>query len=832
MRTVLVAMVCGLTGALAAGADSGSADFPVVQGGQAECQIVLGKGALPVERQAAADLARCLKLMTKVEVPLVAEGQEKAGVPRILVGPCPLPRAVMSSVKARDYGGYIIKQVRADLVLRGPNEYGSANAVYGLLEDTLGCHWFMPSELFEYVPQRAEVVLPSLDVAVNPGFRFRYFSGVEEGGPWEYRNRLDQPGNPDAPFLAQGHILYALYPPSQYGKDHPEYYALLGGQRRVPANDSDQAANPCTSNLEVIQIAIEKTNKFFDDRPQASTHSLCINDTNTWCECPACKALDVPLSRWRDREIYSDRYYTYANAVARGVRAKHPNQYLGVFAYFGVEPPPVKIAHLEPNIYVGITQDCSQHYDAKYRQTDYDFITQWQKKAAHVGKYDYFGLGAVVPRYYPHLIAQDIKHSKAVGLEGYHSEAYPLWSEFGPHVYLAARMLYNPALDPDKLLKELFTDLYGPAASEMAAFYQAMENAWMSHKRPGTWFEGIGSMAQQISMYQAEDLAAMRAHLRRAAQLADTDLAKQRVAYVQRGTAYGLNLIEGWLAAEKLAGTKIASRNAAEAARLVKQVNRCLTEAPRLWQSSIMDDPLGIKWYKDGARSHVIAQWSGHCQEATIQALRALAACSSRDDRLVNDLFAELKGTEVETILRVCRGEFDSALNLLPHGSFEGAEGLAGVKPTGPEWTSEGAPPGWGYWKGDPAKGKLYLDAGKAHGGRLSAAIQGGQCLCYIATVPVQPGKRYAVSGWGFAEKVSPTRKTTLEVRWQDKDSRWSNSERNTSSAVRNAGGWERLVSAVTAPEGAARAVILLVVYDLPEGERAWFDDVSYVEVP
>jgi len=93
--------------------------------------------------------------------------------------------------------------------------------VYGLLEDTLGCHWYMPSELFEYIPRRAEVVLPALDVAVDPGFRFRYFSGVEQGGPWQFRNRLDRPGNPNAPFLAQGHILYAIYPPSKYGKEHP-----------------------------------------------------------------------------------------------------------------------------------------------------------------------------------------------------------------------------------------------------------------------------------------------------------------------------------------------------------------------------------------------------------------------------------------------------------------------------------------------------------------------------------------------------------------------------------------------------------------------------------
>jgi hypothetical protein len=828
MKTLCLALaLCAcLTASFAAGATAG---FPVVRGGQAKCQIVLGKDALAVEKQAAADLARCLKLMTSVEVPLVDEGKEKAGLPKIMVGPCALPADVMKRVNDRDYGGYIITQVGPDLILRGPSEFGSANAVYGLLEDTLGCHWFMPSELFEYVPKRAEVVLPALDVATNPGFRFRYFSGVTEGGPWQYRNRLDQPGNPNAPFLAQGHILYAIYPPSQYGKTHPEYFPLLGGKRRVPTEDSDQYANPCTSNPEVVQVAVDKINKFFDDRPKASTHSLCINDTNIWCQCEKCKALDVPLPVWRGREIYSDRYYTYANAVARGVAAKHPNQFIGVFAYWGVEPTPVKIPRLEPNMYVGITQDCAQHFDPAYRQTDYDFITQWQKKAAHVGKYDYFGLGAIVPRYYPHLIAQDIKHSKAVGLEGYHSEAYPLWPSFGPHIYIAARMLYNPALDVDKLLGEYFTDLYGPAAPEMAAFYQTMEDAWRRYKRPGQWFEGISSMSQQISMYKAEDLAAMRKHLRQAAQLADTDLVKQRVAYVQKGTEYGLNLIEGWLAAEKLSTMTIMPETAEETARLIKQVNRCVELSPRLWQSSIIDDPLAIGWYKDGARANVIAQWSSHCQDGVIQATIALGNCLDPSDSKLAGLLSRLQGTDAETIMKVSRGELDNAPNLLPNGSFESTEGVKGQGPSGPGWVSEGAPPGWGTWKIDPAKGKFYLDAGKVHGGKMAGAIEGGECLCYITTVPVEAGRRYAASAWVMAEKATATRKTTLEIRWQDAKGAWFGGGLNTATAVRKPGQWERLVSAVKAPEGAANAVILLVADKIPEGERAWFDDVTFV---
>lgn len=832
MRSALV--MVGLVVLLTSAA---TADFVIVQDGRAQCQVVLGQGAQAVEVQAADDLARALSTMTGVEVPLVREGDEQAGVPRILVGPCSLPEEIMAAVNERDYGGYIIRQVGNDLILRGPSEYGSSNAVYGLLEDFLGCHWYMPSELFEHIPQRAEVVLPVLDVAVDPGFRFRYFSGVSEGGPWQFRNRLDRPGNWNAPFLASmTHWIYRIYPPSKYGEEHPEFYPFIGGERRVNRDDSDQYAQPCTSNPAVVQVAIDTINRYFDENPNAHTYSVSINDNNTWCECDDCTALDADLPMFRGRKIFSDRYYTYVNAVARGVAQRHPDKFIGCFAYWGVEPVPVNIDRLEPNVYIGITQDCAQYFDRAYRQQDREFIKQWQNHVTHLGKYDYFGLGAIIPRYYPTLIAEDIKYSKAVGLEGYHSEAFPMWSHFGPQIYLGARLLFNPDLNHDVLLDEFFTDLFGPAAPEMAGFFNTLEEAWMNYERPGRWFEGISSMSQQISMYTPRHLRTLRAHLRRARDLADSDLVRQRVAYFERGFAYPANLIEGWLAAQQLMEMEISVENSAEVMRHIRQINRNLSAAPRLWQRSIMEDPISSNWYKEGARQGVIAQWTGFCQEATVRGVTSLAAAyeaagDSREAEVaLAELLEQLSGTDIETILRAHRGEFDDAPNLLANGSFEDTE-ATGAEPTGPEWTSEGAPPGWSTWKLDPAKGRLYLDASRARSGRLSAALQGGDTMCYIATVPVETGRRYAAMVYAWAEQVSPQRKTTLEVRWQDAEGRWFTGATNTVIPVPQAGSWQRLVSAVTAPEGAARAVILLAVYELGENERAWFDDAAFFAV-
>jgi len=813
----------------AAMADDG---FAIVTGGKARCQIVLGQGATPLERDAAGDLARCLRAMTGVAVPLVDQRHEDVGVPRVFVGPCELPGDIAAKVRAQDYGGYIITRSGDDLVVCGPSEYGNNNAVRGLLTDYLGVRWFLPGPLGEYIPRRATVVLPDLNVTVNPGFRFRFFSGVEEDRPWDFRNRLDIPGNWDAPFLgSMGHYLYAIIKPSKYGKTHPEYFPLLDGERYI-GTDGDQRANPCTSNPGVIQASIEFINDYFDTHPRAHTHSVCINDTNTWCECAECEAQDVDVPEFRGRRIYSDRYYTYVNAVARGVAAKHPDKFIGCFAYWGVEPVPARIPRLEPNVFVGITQDCSQHFDTEYRDKDYAFLADWQKVASHVGKYDYYGLGAIAPRYYPRLIAEDIKHSKAIGLEGFHAEAFPQWAVFGPQIYLAARLQWDPSLDTDALLDEYFDKLYGPAGHEMAAFYQVLEDAWMGYERPGTWFEGISSVADELAMYTPEHLVAARRHLDRAQSLADTDLIGQRVAYIRRGTAYALNLIEGWVTAARVDELELTAETVPQAVEMIRTVRRCLADEPRLYRRSITGDPYtgGGYWYEAGGRG-LHNQWRSRCEASMLGGLQAITEASAdaaQADRLWAELGAEGGSDDLDLTVRLFRGEFDGLPNLLPNPSFENETGEA---PVGPEWSSEGVPAGWGSWKIDNAKGKLYLDGGRVRGGKVAAVLQGGESMCYIATVPVETGRRYVAWAYAWAKRIGGPHTAAIDLRWQDAEGHWCSEGQNRRTLARRAGEWVKLATGATAPAGAARAVILLSAEGLEDADQVWFDDAAFCQV-
>lgn len=55
--------------------------------------------------------------------------------------------------------GYRLRTQGKHLLIEGATEAGVVNGIYGLLEDHLGVHWYIPSELGEYVPRRKDIVV-------------------------------------------------------------------------------------------------------------------------------------------------------------------------------------------------------------------------------------------------------------------------------------------------------------------------------------------------------------------------------------------------------------------------------------------------------------------------------------------------------------------------------------------------------------------------------------------------------------------------------------------------------------------------------------------------
>jgi len=206
-----------------------SADLVLVENGQARAQVVVADTAPPLVRDAAADFVRVVKRLSGAELALVVESKSDPSSSRVLIGACNVPRdleadpAVIKGDGA--YAGYVIACGHNVLTLAGNSPAGTANAVYGFLQDQLGVRWFLPLEIFEITPQLKTVAVPEVRRVVTPSFvcRYGWASWQGENKAWARRNRVsDREGGYAVPHGAIIHSMYAVFPPSKYGKTSPD----------------------------------------------------------------------------------------------------------------------------------------------------------------------------------------------------------------------------------------------------------------------------------------------------------------------------------------------------------------------------------------------------------------------------------------------------------------------------------------------------------------------------------------------------------------------------------------------------------------------------------
>jgi hypothetical protein len=268
---------------------------------------------------------------------------------------------------------------------------------------------------------------------------------------------------------------------------------------------------------------------------------------------------------------------------------------------------PKHIERLPDNVVVMLTQDTSQYHDAKYMERDRKLLEGWSKKTDHLVKYDYYGLSWFTPRYYPHLAADDIKFTMDHGVVGQYNELYPFWANVSPMIYMGAQLLWNADQNPDDVLDEYFSGLYGDVAPQMKKFYSILEMQWMK-KREGKWFEGIVDMNDQVGIF---DQASMDDAMKCLETARDHSRGKvrRRVENIRDHFNWSYLMITGYRKAESLNTTALKTRD--DANRSVSEMIEVLkiaNQTKRVYESVIMNDPLyqhgsyspdsGYFWYK------------------------------------------------------------------------------------------------------------------------------------------------------------------------------------------------------------------------------------------
>lgn len=514
--------VAGFAGVAGAGQ---SADFPLARDGKALAAIVSPEGARA--GSPAAELKRYLDRITGAQFNIAASARPPAIIVRQEEG---LGRAVR--IGQPDGHG--------NLVIAGSDERATFHAVYAFLYK-LGCRWFMPGDIGEVIPRKPNLSARPPSGPFTPSLHMRehwYAWGTEdttgEQGQrfyaWHLRNYNT------TRLVTHGHNLLTPIPPQKYMQAHPEYYALVGGERRP--------SQPCTTNPEVIRIFIDYINDYFDRNPQANSFSLCPEDNTDFCECDRCRALDIaepdPIIGEPQK---TDRIITFCNLVAEGVARKHPDKILSTYAYVNYTAPPRRVRP-HPNLAIFVTASAFDpahsvaHRFSKSRQKMLAVLRGWTSMSKRVYIYEYDPSPYVYAAHCPLFMgnARAMRIYRHLGIGGISFESYKSWAPLFPNYYFNSQMMWNADQDPEALLVDLCDKFFGPAARPMLRYYRTLESAFSANAyNPGWGTERLWKM------YTPAILDACGQALREAEAAPLNEMQRQRVQMVRYAYDYTRN---------------------------------------------------------------------------------------------------------------------------------------------------------------------------------------------------------------------------------------------------------------------------------------------------
>jgi len=389
---------------------------------------------------------------------------------------------------------------------------GTVFGVYTFLKRVIGVNWYFPGPLGEVIPQQKRLKLPPMDFTIGPSFTQRkIWIGNDHTGTTE----LPKPEVPDSKFLTdhvwafrsrlgfswacQGsHAMW--FWGELFGKEHPEYFALVDGKRTndwgwTGKNRAGNNRDFCWANPATIQQQIEEMRLFFGGEVKRHMWVWTYSDINhfpigandgsmRYCECPLC-------SKWyyqdeKGKRMVQDAYWYHVAEVAKVAKKEFPGKFIVALAYGSDNRfwPPKNVV-LPDNVKIALAGCVPARLADPDSKKEWDnLVTEWRKKAyiCLVWMYtDAFRASIPhLPLVIPHLVANEIKslYGKTDGFFfcGGETETGPYTQ---PEYYLAAELMWDVTQDTEELLEEFYRNLYGNAAVPVKACYTYLENLWL-----------------------------------------------------------------------------------------------------------------------------------------------------------------------------------------------------------------------------------------------------------------------------------------------------------------------------------------------------------------
>ena len=467
----------------------------LVESGQAAATIVIPENAPQWTRQGAEWLREYVQKCSGAALTIVSESDAPAGT-RISVGHTKLAKQAGIDLQGLKWDGCrlvargnVIYLLGLDNAGIATHDYvgarGTCRAVIKFLEDHCGVRWFLPSPQGELHPESGNIsVAADLDVSFQPALAFCDGRSVYD------ENILDNPGKTIAALAnnyrmgvrAQpgGHTYYGAVSVSQYFDEHPEYFALRDGVRGKSGWTPEtpwRGHHLCSTNPDVERLLTEYVQSRFD--AGVDWMSLGQEDSYNRCQCEKCEALDnyrdmEGYPRWEafQHEVLRDkppeRLFRLHKAVIDNVAKSHPDKRVMLMCYAPTAWPSKEIEYFGDNV-IGEMMNLNPEY-----------IEAWQGKTNGLTGYTYWFNTQIPMGLNVHMTAKEVADrirylvdnnfvAISIGPEA-------TWGLEGPVFYLTGRLMGDPTLDYEAVVREYCDGVFGRASQPMQEFFALLQD--------------------------------------------------------------------------------------------------------------------------------------------------------------------------------------------------------------------------------------------------------------------------------------------------------------------------------------------------------------------
>ncbi len=476
-------------------------------------------------RDSVRDLASYLGKIagTKFDVVEGAGGTELKGIP-IYVGA--EAEKVFGPV-GKSFGGQFGFRVVADkrgIGLYGESEYGTSYAVYEFLH-RLGCRWYMPSELGEYIPSKVVLTFPEMDEKLAPATEWRRMEDRTADDDFRRRNRMGTSAGGGNQVIAwhglEGYIT------KEQRAEHPEWCLHVNGKphpsylRWTSQDVADAIADSIIARL---------------DKKYESSVSLSPGDYVVPTEDPEELKGDPNPRVWEpaaNQWSVTDRLILLANRIAERVEKKYPDVRFGILSYVNYSMPPA-VQKVHRNVIPMLAPiDFNRAHPMTWPEHPnktwlLDILQGWGKAAPRIAYYAYGMNLAEITAPNPFITkwSTDIPIILKNNCTFWTPETMGGWESMMPGFYLSMRLTFDPKEKPEEILKEMWTKLYGAAAEPMSRYWNRMDRAWIDSK------EYAGSGFGYLKIFTPDVMRCVRADVDEALSKCSTVQEYQRVKMI------------------------------------------------------------------------------------------------------------------------------------------------------------------------------------------------------------------------------------------------------------------------------------------------------------